>query len=79
MMIDLDKFYRERIPRFRLFRAPYFAEEEHKILVQAFSQCYKALKDERERCAKVAEKHLDECDGQFCEEIIAKKIREGEK
>ncbi len=55
-MINLDKFVKEELPKIKEYISKGDAWPVHqKWVVEAFEQCYKALNDERERCAKIVD------------------------
>ncbi len=62
-MINLDEFYRYELPRIQDEVITWIDNDYEKYIIscklrEAFKQAYKALKDERERCAKIAERYI---------------------
>ncbi len=55
--MDLEKFEREKLPRIK----EVFDARNQANLIVAFEQAMAALREERERCAKIAEGCADWC------------------
>jgi len=83
-MIDLEKFEKEELPGMKE-RSGYLYQNDLNTraynldaiyLIQAFEAAMAALREERGRCAKIAETHIKRClIGSFHDVHIAEEIR----